>query len=508
MATSWLDLQNQLRSGAKSLAQPVESTGCSSGTTSSTQGSILNLPDPTEATETINNFLGDVQSTIDEFGDEVMAVLQDIGAWIPPELQGFGSGTEESTSESLQPAAVDKVQQENKNPEVCVVSGHNTQTGDGYYAVINSSGSAMHLDADGSVILRSAKNPSDDPKTGRFDVWADGKGIIHIGENLAIQVKNNSKTKDKKAFSLYVNGDIDIQASGGSVSVKGENIKLSADKSLELMGADIKIHAGSGPATATDESTKAGSESGGTIDMRCGSYKLSYSAKQGVEAASYSKSEGEVAFIMPNTQGNFGIESAGTLSIKTGGDMLEEIGGRKMTEVMNAPAGGLSLDFPTTPLVSGVSAGYYIVNKNAIPPAVGASAGTIAPLVYIHSPLVGAEGGSPGHGFKFSTLGKGDISFYSAAGNFVMANDNNILASILTPFSANVTSNPKILTSLKETGLYLSSLSTKLRFNSTTEILSTVGSLSFTPPVRGTGNYIKISTANLEISNPTGIYLN
>lgn len=507
MATSWLELQNQLKSGAKSLAQPVDPSGCSGGTTS-TQGSILNLPDPTEATQVVNDFLGNVQSTIDEFGSEVMGVLQDIGAWIPPELQGFGSGSEESEAESLKPAAVDKVQQQNLNAEVTQVTGHNTQTGDGYYAVINSSGSAMHLDTDGSVILRAAKNPSDDPKTGRFDVWADGKGIIHVGENLAIQVKNNSKTKDTKAFSLYVNGDIDIQSIGGSVAVKGENIKLSADKSLELMGADIKIHAGSGPGTAKDDKTKAGSEAGGSIDMRCGTYKVSYSTKQGVETASYAKSEGEIAFLMPNSQGNFGIESAGTMSIRTGGDLLEEIGGRKMTEVMNKPLGGLGLDLPTRPIINGVSAGYYIVNKNPIPPALGAGAELVPPLVYIHSPLVSGDGGSPGHGFRFSTLGKGDINLYSAAGNFTLANENNVVASIITPFSTKVTGTPKILTTIKEPGLYLTSLLSKVRLSSITEVLTTVGPLSFTPPVKGVNNYIKLTPATLEISNPTGIYLN
>jgi hypothetical protein len=508
MATSWLQLQNQLRSGAKSLATPVPADGCSTNTASNA-GSILNLPDPTQATQVVNDYLSNVQGTIDQFGAEVMGVLQDIGAWIPPELQGGGASTSSEADQQLKPAAVDKVQQQNINPEVSVITGHNTQTGDGYYAVMNSSGSAMHLDADGSVIMRAAKNPSNVPTTGRFDVWADGNGIIHIGEGLHIQVKNNSKICGTSAYSLYVTGDIDIQASGGNIGLKGDNIKLSADKSLELIGADIKIHAGGGQGTAKSSATKSPTEYGGSIDMRCGTYKVSYSTKQGVETASYAKSEGEIAFLMPNTQGNFGIESAGTLSIKTGGDMLEEIGGRKMTEVMNAPAGGLSLDLPTTPLINGVSAGYYIVNKNPIPPAIGAGADTSTPpLVYIHSPLVSGDGGSPGHGFKFATLGRGDISFYSASGNWVLANENNIAASIITPLSASIKSNPKIITSLKQPGLYLSSLTSKLRMSSNTEVLATAGPFSLTPPVRGVGSYVKISPAATEVSNKTGIFLN
>jgi len=508
MATSWLQLQNQLKTGAKTLALPADPSNCGGGSSSLLPDSILNLPNPTEATQVVNDFLSNVQGTIDEFGAEVMGVLQDIGAWIPPELQGQGTGSSKEEAESLKPAAVDKVQQENKNPEVCVVSGHNTQTGDGYYSVINSSGSSMHLDADGSVIFRAAKNPSDVPTTGRFDVWADGNGIIHIGEGLHIQVKNNSKICGTSAYSLYVTGDIDIQSTGGNIGLKGDNIKLSADKSLELIGADIKIHAGGGQGTSKSANTKSPTEYGGSIDMRCGTYKVSYSTKQGVETASYAKSEGEVAFLMPNTQGNFGIESAGTLSIRTGGDMLEEIGGRKMTEVMNAPLGGLSLDFPTTPLINGVSAGYYIVNKNPIPPAIGASAELVPPLVYIHSPLVSGDGGSPGHGFRFSTLGKGDVNFYTAAGNWTLANENNLVASIITPFSTKVTSTPKILTTMKEPGMYLASLLSRVFISSNTEVITKAGPFSLAPPVRGVGTYIKVSPIATEISNKTGIYLN
>lgn len=509
MANSWLELQSQLRNGAANLPNPRNNDACTTVGTSTLPDSLLGLPDLVEATAGVAGTLSNIQNEIDNFGAEVMGVLQDIGAFIPPELQGFGNNQDQTGNQStFKPAAVDKIYQENLGPEVSRVYGHNTQTGDGYLAYVNSSGSAFHLDADGSVIIRAAKNPVSNPKTGRFDVWADGQGNLNFGEFLAIEVKNNENIKGKKAFSLFVNGDIDVQSLGGTIALKGENIRIAADKSLELLGADIKIHAGAGQGTAKDSSTKPPEEAGGSLDVRCGSYKLSYASKQGVETASYAKSEGEVSFIMPNSQGNFSIESAGTLSIRTGGDMLEEIGGRKMTEVMNLPLGGLSLGLPTIPMISGVSAGYYIVNKNAIPPAVGVSADLVPPLVYIHSPLASGDGGSPGHGFRFSTLGKGDINFYSAAGNFTLANESNVVASILTPFTTKITGTPKILTTLKVPGMYLSSLATTIRLNSTTEVLASAGPLSLTPPVRGLESFIRVSPVITEISNKTGIFLN
>ena len=458
MAKSWLELQENLRTGASRLPNPVPNSKCGFSTSQTSQTDILGLPDLASLAQPVNDFLSGVQGEIDQFGAEVMGVLQDIGAFIPPELQGFGGSSSEDESGKSKVAAVSNLNHTIlANGEVTVTDGSDPDTGDSYYSIVTSSGGAFHLDTDGSVILVAGKNPSNDPKTGRIDLIAQGAGVQKYGEFLAIEVNNDNEALAAEnpsikgaAFSLVVYGNVEIESRGGDVKLGGKNVAITASNSIELTGADIKLYAGKSNTTTANNKVKE--EQGGIIELKAGVIKQTHAGQQNVEGATYNKVDGEKLFQMNNSQGNFAIESAGTLSIKTGGDMIEEIGGRKMTEVFSAIP-GVSLEgglIPPKPMILGVSAGYYIVNKFPVLSAPGKDVAEIPPLAYIHSPIA-----SGGHGFKVEA-GIGNIGIFSKTGSVAIGTDFGAFADITTPFLSPTT--PKSVLLMQKPGTYVTSI--------------------------------------------------
>lgn len=514
MAKSWLELQTELKTGASRLAVPVQDDGC--GTTfSSSSSDLLDLPNPADLTAGISETLSDIQSSIDAFGSEVMGVLQDIGAWIPPELQGSGSSSEESTAQkNFQAgkafAAVDKVKSEvSQGGNIVKTEGHDSQTGDSFYQVLTSSGAGFTIDTDGSFYVRGTKNPSDDPQTGGFHVLADGGSQIKVGEYMVIEVGNNNKVLDGKkgtsgtsgpAFSLYINGNADIKCANGDLKLGGKNILIDASDSLELKGTDIKILAGSGTGAETKEGQAPKDEQGGSIEMKSGTFKQTYISKQGIEAANYARVDGEQIIAMNDPQGNFAIESAGSMTIKVEGDMLEEIGGRKMTEVMRSLV-PLPPPLGPAPIINGVSAGYYIVNKNLVKPALGAkSVEATPPVVYIHSPATAVGGG-----LKVRAT-SGNIDLTTNLGNIVMATNESMLASVIDTASikADLTT-PALIKGLTLPGTYVGSIKGDTTVFSATGVTMSITPTPTVPPI---DKYIKIGLDKTTIKNITGIFLN
>jgi uncharacterized protein (DUF2345 family) len=506
MAKSWLELQDNLRTGAARLPNPVPNSSCGVSTSQTAQTNILGLPDLTSAAQPVNDFLSNVQGEIDQFGAEVMGVLQDIGAFIPPELQGFGSGSSEQEDGKSKVAAVSNLNHTIlANGEVTVSDGSDPDTGDSYYSIVTSSGGAIHLDTDGSVILVAGKNPSTDPKTGRIDLIAQGAGVQKYGEFLAIEVNNDNEALAAEnpsikgaAFSLVVYGNVEIESRGGDVKLGGKNVAITASDSIELTGADIKLLAGAAPTTTG--SNKSKEEQGGTIELKAGIIKQSQAGQQNIEGATYNKVDGEKLFQMNNSQGNFAIESSGTLSIKTGGDMIEEIGGRKMTEVFSALP-GVSLDgglLPPKPMILGVSAGYYIVNKFPVLSAPGKDVAELPPLAYFHSPV-----SAGGHGFKVEAS-IGNIGIFSKTGSVAIGTDFGAFADITTPFLSPTT--PKSVLLLKKPGTYVTSADDLSLGAKITTSLFTGPAPTGTPPVDDsiviTPGFVKINALK------GGIYLN
>jgi len=272
MAKSWLELQEKLRSGATSFLDPSKNDSCA--TTSSSSPNVLDLP--SLDLDNVNQLLSDVQGSIDAFGAEVMGVLQDIGAFIPEDLQGFGSSTQSTENKPADFAAVNNYQNVvEAGGNIVTTTGYDDQTGDSFWQIRTSSGSGITLDTDGSCILRGAKNPATDPKTGRVDVITDGGGVIKYGEFLAIEVNNDNEVLSASnpsvpgaAFSIIVNGNVDIKATG-NLRLGGKNILIQADDSLELKGADIKLHAGGAAGNQTGNK-KPAEDHGGLIELKAG----------------------------------------------------------------------------------------------------------------------------------------------------------------------------------------------------------------------------------------------
>jgi len=492
MAKSWLELQENLRTGASSLLNPVESGSCSTGSTGSS--GVLDLPDIDISN--VNQILGDVQQSIDNFGAEVMGVLQDIGAWIPSELQGGGS----SSSEEKKPAdfaAVNNYQNVvEAGGNIVTTTGYDDQTGDSFWQIRTSSGSGITLDTDGSCILRGAKNPATDPKTGRVDVITDGGGVIKYGEFLAIEINNDNEVLSATnpsvpgaAFSIIVNGNVDIKATG-TLRLGGKNILLQADDSLELKGADIKLHAGGAAGNATGNK-KPAEDHGGAIELKAGVLKQNVVSTQKLEGATYTKVSGEKVFAMDDPNGNFGISSAGTMQVKVAGDMQEEIGGRKLTEVFKR-----SLNIPPLPTLTGISAGYYITNGSPITTTGSSDAADPPPLLEVYGSAQGAGGG-----LKFSTI-RGNIDLSTKVGNFAMSNATGFVADIVEPFKDPTTGT--VIKKLVEPGLHLGSIAGRVNVSSGTEVNVFAGKAGIEPVDR----FLKISLAGMFLQSKTGIYLN
>jgi hypothetical protein len=513
MAKSWLELQAELKSGASTLAVPVQDDGCGTEFTSSSPN-LLDLPNPADLTAGISDTLSDIQSSIDDFGSEVMGVLQDIGAWIPPELQGSGSS---STSESQKKfedgkafAAVDKVKTEvTQGGNIVKTEAHDSQTGDSFYQVMTSAGANFTIDTNGGIYFRGTKNPSDDPEAGGFHVLADGGSQIKLGEYLVIEVGNNSKVlsgtsgtegKEGPAFSLYINGNADIKCMNGDLKLGGKNVLIEASDSLDLKGTDIKILAGSGTGEQTEAGKAPKDEQGGTIEMKSGVFKQTYVSKQGIESANYARVDGEQIIAMNDPQGNFAIESAGSMTIKVEGDMLEEIGGRKMTEVMRSLV-PLPPPLGPAPIINGVSAGYYIVNKNVVKPALGAkTVEPFPPVVYINSPTTALGGG-----LKVRATA-GNIDLTTNLGNLIMATNESMVASVIDTASvkADLTT-PALIKGLTTPGTYIGSIKGDTTLFSATGLTMMISPSPTVPPI---DKYIKIGLDKTTIKNTTGIFLN
>lgn len=496
MAKSWLELQENLRSGASNLLNPAKNNSCSTSSSSGT--GVLNLPNPSDLTN-ISETLGGIQSAIDDFGSEVMGVLQDIGAWIPPELQGGGSSSSTDEKKPADFAAVNNYQNTvEAGGNIVTTSGYDDETGDSFWQIRTSSGSGITLDTDGSCIIRGAKNPATDPKTGRVDVITDGGGVIKYGEFLAIEINNDNEVLSAvnpsvpgAAFSIIVTGNVDIKATG-DLRLGGKNILLQADDSLELKGADIKLHAGGAAGTATTAGKKPAEDHGGAIELKAGVLKQNVVSTQKIEGATYTKISGEKVFAMNDPNSNFGISSAGTLQIKVAGDMQEEIGGRKLTEVFKSPSG-----IPPLPTLTGISAGYYITNGSPIVSAGSGDEADPPPLLEIYGSPKGAGGG-----LKFSTI-RGNIDLSTKVGNFAMSNSGSFVADILEPFKDPTTST--VLKGLKP-GTYLGSTKADTSIFSSSSVTMFVGKNASTPPA---DKFIKVSLVKTEIVNrSTGIFLN
>jgi uncharacterized protein (DUF2345 family) len=499
MATSWLDLQAKLKSGVKSFPNPVKGK-CGTGTRTIDTDINLGLPGLDGIAGDLNGILGDVQGAIDQFGSEVMGVLQDIGAWIPPDLQGSGS----SSAEAKQAAKIADITKQNtqtiEGGNIATTTGHNEQTGQSFYQIKMSSGTGMAFDTDGSIRFNAAADPPDSPIAGDFEISRCNSFLANIEESCIITVNNKNNIcggKDaniKKSLMILVNGgDVDLEVTGGDVKVKSSgNISLDAGKTLELRGADIKLLAGGGISDAKKAGQAAGEQYGGMIDLRCGTYRNSATTKQTIESAKYSTVKGELTIAMEDPMARFNIVSAGHFMVDVNGDILEE-SRSKATIVGRIPKVGI----PALPILGNLisqNAQYTVVNDRPIipEPSTGSTESPDAqPMMQVVN-SVSAQGG-----FKVNLM-RGDIIFSTKQGNLIMGNEKSLIADITKP-NTDVSLSPAIVKGAKTPGMYVGSdASPFLALYNASSTYMTAG--KFTPGPTPTINSVVVTPASVNLT--------
>jgi len=499
MATSWLDLQEKLRSGEAFFPKPTPGK-CGTGTRTADTNVNLGLPALDGIAGEVNGVLGDVQGVIDQFGSEVMGVLQDIGAWIPSDLLSGGSSSEEAQ----QAAKIADVTKQNtqtiEGGNIATTTGHNEQTGQSFYQIKMSSGTGMAFDTDGSIRFNAAADPPDSPIAGDFEITRCNSFLANIEECCIITVNNKNNIcggKDsaiKKSLMILVNGgDVDLEVTGGDVKVKSSgNISLDAGKTLELRGADIRLFAGGGAADSKKAGQAAGEQYGGMIDLRCATYRNSATTKQTIESAKYSTVKGELTIAMEDPMARFNIVSAGHFMVDVSGDILEE-SRTKATIVGRIPKVGI----PALPIVGNLlsqNAQYTVVNDrpNIPEPAAGSTESPVSqPMMQIVN-SASAQGG-----LKVNLM-RGDIIFSTKQGNLIMGNEKSLIADITKP-STDVSLSPAIVKGAKIPGMYVGSdASPFLALYNASSTYMTAG--KFTPGPTPSVNSVVVTPASVNLT--------
>lgn len=505
MAESWLELESNLLSGASRFAIPKANLGCGLSYTTNSPSSILNLPDPSSSAASVTDALNTVQDTIDQFGSDVMSVLQDIGAFIPPNL--FSSSTTSETGTTVDVDAPDAIDQHETETtaggNVAITSGHNTQTGDSFWQLRTSSGSGITFDTQGGVFITTSKNPDEDVDTGNFAVTSNGMTTFKCREGVLWEVANDNKIRNASFTLNIMNGSLEIVVNVGDIKIRGnDNILIEAGKSLELKGSDVKIHAGTGTGTPAKDGKPVTDEQAGVVEIKAGVFKNSSVTQQNIEGASFHKVTGEKTFVMDDSQAAFTIESRGSLELKCKGDMIENIGGRKLTKVLTYSPADLALDggIPPLSIITNQSAGYYITNSQPIVPA--GSAETDLPGTLLQ--VVG--GGPAGAGIKVDGGIKGNIILTTQTGNIAFATENSIYADMTQPSTSAF--DPKLMKGLKP-GLYFGASTRGVQMYSDTEVAMGLSVGLGPPKAPFTDNSVSVSQKGTYITDRTrGIYLN
>jgi len=504
MATSWLELQSDLKRGAARLAVPKSNLGCGLTYTTGTPGSILNLPDPSVSAASVTDALNTVQDAIDQFGSDVMSVLQSIGAFVPDGLFTADSAVTSTTVDRDAPDAVDQHSTETMaGGNIAVTTGHDTQTGDSFYQIRTSSGSGITFDTQGGCFITTAKNPDEDPDTGKFVVTANGMASFKCREGVLWEINNDNNIR-KTSFGLnLLNGALEIAVNVGDITIRGnDNIIIEAGKSLELKGSDVKIHAGTGTGTPAKDGKPVTDEQSGVVEIKAGVFKNSSITQQNIEGASFHKVTGEKTFVMEDSQAAFTIESKGSLELKCKGDMIETIGGKKLTKVMTYSPADLILDggIPPLSIITDQSAGYYITNAQPMVPADSAEADLPGTLLQI----VGS--GPGGAGIKVDAGIKGNIIFTTQTGNIAFASETSLYADMTQPSVSPL--DPKLMKGLKP-GMYIGAATKAVQVYSDTEVAMGLTVGLGPPKAPFTDNSVSVSQKGTYITDRTrGIYLN
>ena len=191
------------------------------------------------------------------------------------------------------------------------------------YIVCTDNGQSLNMDEMGNIFLGCGKI-GDDESGGAMTVRPHGQMIVKVGDTLSIEVEN--KLDEEKPLSLKVFGDINMEAVGGDVHMKGANVNVTADSELHLKGSKVLIQGGSG--------------AGGSVEVIGNTFKTDTTfINNNVTGAVTQTVFGEYTIRqLLDPRASFNIISSGSMNITAGGDLSANLLARAEVFVAGLPA--------------------------------------------------------------------------------------------------------------------------------------------------------------------------
>ena len=191
------------------------------------------------------------------------------------------------------------------------------------YIVCTDNGQSLNMDETGNIFLGCGKI-GDDESGGNMGIRPHGSMYVKIGDTLNIEIEN--KQDNDKPLSLKVFGDINLEAEGGDVAIKGKNVAISADSQLTLKSNDIFVGDNEGAC--------------GIVKIATGTLKTdTFFIKNIVDGGITQDVKGEYSINqLVDPRSSFNITSAGATTLTFGNDVSVSSGGRAEFHVAGLPA--------------------------------------------------------------------------------------------------------------------------------------------------------------------------
>ena len=218
------------------------------------------------------------------------------------------------------------------------------------YIVCTDNGQSLNMDEMGNIFLGCGKI-GDDESGGAMTVRPHGQMIVKVGDTLSIEVEN--KLDEEKPLSLKVFGDINMEAVGGDVHMKGNNVNVTADTELHLKGSKVLIQGGSG--------------AGGSVEVIGNTFKTDTTfINNNVTGAVTQTVFGEYTIRqLLDPRASFNIISSGAFNVTAGGDMSVNALARTEVFVAGLPAKPIPTAKSPNAFTLTVGTGNSLVSFNA-----------------------------------------------------------------------------------------------------------------------------------------------
>lgn len=205
---------------------------------------------------------------------------------------------------------------------------------------------AFHLGADGNMTF-SAGAPGQSGCGGKLVL--NSQSQLQKAESIAIEVTGrpdggtvektadddgNVEEKNLPSYSLKVYGPVNIEALGGDCSVKGDNVLVSSNSTLNLKSnKDINIQAG---------------ENGGKINMTAASVNIDAAFfNKKISGGDYTEGAGEVEVKQNKSGSEVRIDTPGSVRYIVNGDYTVGVKGKYTTDVQKNYEINVDKDYKT-----------------------------------------------------------------------------------------------------------------------------------------------------------------